>query len=41
MIADARSMTSNLAKGFDVFMSMFEILDKNGVINLEVHDGLA
>nr|ABK25843.1 unknown [Picea sitchensis] len=40
MIADAGSMTSDLAKGSDAVTSVFEILDINSLINPEDHDGV-
>jgi len=40
MIADAGSMTSDLAKGSDAVTSVFEILDRNSLINPEDHDGV-
>jgi ATP-binding cassette subfamily B (MDR/TAP) protein 1 len=40
MIADAGSMTSDLAKGSDAVTSVFEILDRNSLINPEDHNGV-
>ena len=40
MIADAGSMTSDLAKGSDAVKSVFEILDRNSLINPEDRDGV-
>eukprot|EP00253_Pinus_taeda_P023516 PITA_23516 len=40
MIADAGSMTSDLAKGSDAVTSVFEILDRNSLINPENRDGV-
>jgi ATP-binding cassette subfamily B (MDR/TAP) protein 1 len=40
MIADAGSMTSDLAKGSDAATSVFEILDRNSLINPEDHNGV-
>lgn len=39
MIADAGSMTSDLAKGSDAVTSVFEILDRNSYINPDDHKG--
>ena len=38
MITDARSITLDLAKGFDVVTSMFEFFDKNNVIDPKDHN---
>jgi ATP-binding cassette subfamily B (MDR/TAP) protein 1 len=39
MIADAGSVTSDLAKGSDAVTSVFEILDRNTDINPDDHEG--
>ncbi|KAJ0735326.1 putative ABC-type xenobiotic transporter [Helianthus annuus] len=39
VIADAGTMTNDLAKGFDGVQSVFTVLDRNTLIDPEVHDG--